>query len=148
MDKTVTAESFAKAYPDIYREIVTKAYQKGHDEGFRKGHEEGSATGAEAERIRIREVEKMSVPGHEKLIEELKFDGKTTGPEAAVAVLKAEKDLREKKLEDFRKEDVSVKPADPDIAESKSKSRGDFEKMTAGEKAAFLKGGGKVIDQK
>ena len=34
------------------------------------------------------------LPGHEALIEGLAFDGKTTGPEAAMAVLAAEKQSR------------------------------------------------------
>jgi capsid assembly protease len=49
------------------------------------------AEGAEAERARIQAVREQSMPGHEKLIEQLAFDGKTTGPEAAVQVLAAER---------------------------------------------------------
>ena len=47
--------------------------------------------GAAAERNRIKAVQDQLMPGHEALIETLKFDGKTTGPEAAVQVLAAEK---------------------------------------------------------
>ncbi len=46
---------------------------------------------AKAERERIQAVQDQSMPGHEALINELAFDGKTTGPEAAVKVLQAEK---------------------------------------------------------
>lgn len=53
---------------------------------------EGCAAGAAAERQRIAEVRAQSLPGHEALVEALAFDGKTTGPEAATAVLKAERD--------------------------------------------------------
>lgn len=49
------------------------------------------AEGAEAERTRIHAVREQSMPGHEALIEALAFDGKTTGPEAAVQVLAAER---------------------------------------------------------
>lgn len=49
------------------------------------------AQGASAERARIQGVEAQSLPGHEALIAGLKFDGQTTGPEAAVAVLNAER---------------------------------------------------------
>ena len=49
------------------------------------------AEGAEAERARIQAVREQTMPGHEALIEALAFDGKTTGPEAAVQVLAAEK---------------------------------------------------------
>lgn len=45
--------------------------------------------GATAERQRIQDVNAQSIPGHEALIATLAFDGKTTGPEAAVQVLSA-----------------------------------------------------------
>lgn len=56
-------------------------------EGKEIGVAEGRAAGAEAERARIRAVEAASMPGLEELIAQLKFDGKTTGPEAAAQVL-------------------------------------------------------------
>lgn len=49
------------------------------------------AEGATAERARIQAVEAQAMAGHDALINALKFDGKTTGPEAAVQVLAAEK---------------------------------------------------------
>lgn len=49
------------------------------------------AEGAAAELARIQAVEGVTLPGHEALIASLKYDGKTSGPEAAVAVLAAEK---------------------------------------------------------
>lgn len=54
------------------------------------------ADGAAAERQRIRDVEAQALPGHDALVAELKFDGKTTGPEAAQRVLAAEKEVRAK----------------------------------------------------
>ena len=47
--------------------------------------------GAQAERSRILEVEAQALAGHESLIAQLKADGKTTGPMAAVQILAAEK---------------------------------------------------------
>jgi hypothetical protein len=52
---------------------------------------EGFKAGAEGERKRIQAVEAQNLPGHEDLIATLKFDGKTTGEQAAMAVLAAEK---------------------------------------------------------
>jgi hypothetical protein len=86
----VTKESLRAAYPDVLSEIETEAFDKGHTEGLAKGRIEG----AETERIRIKDVESQSIPGHEALIESLKYDGKTTGPEAAVKILNAEKAIR------------------------------------------------------
>ena len=63
--------------------------------------EEGRKQGAEEERARIKAVEAQTMPGHEKLIAALKFDGKTTGPEAAVQVLNAERTKRAATLGDL-----------------------------------------------
>jgi len=49
------------------------------------------AEGALAERERIQAVEAQMLPGHKALIDQLKADGKTTGPEAAAQVLAAER---------------------------------------------------------
>lgn len=49
------------------------------------------AEGAQAERDRIQAVRAQALAGHEDLIETLAFDGKTTGEQAAVAVLAAER---------------------------------------------------------
>jgi signal peptide peptidase SppA len=65
-----------------------------YDEGFKAGE----AKGAENERTRIKDVEAQALPGHDKLIAELKFDGKSTGGDAAVAILAAEKKKRGDKL--------------------------------------------------
>lgn len=50
------------------------------------------AEGAQAERDRIQAVRAQALAGHEELIETLAFDGKTTGEQAAVAVLAAERE--------------------------------------------------------
>ena len=52
------------------------------------------AEGAASERARIQAVEGQSMPGHEALIAGLKFDGKSTGADAAMAVLAAERGAR------------------------------------------------------
>ena len=54
------------------------------------------AEGASAERERIQSIEAQAIPGHEALIASLKFDGKSTAGDAAMAVLAAEKQARTK----------------------------------------------------
>lgn len=97
---------FKTKYPDLYKAIFEDGEKSGHAkgliEGEKAGLEKGKAEaqdtareeGAKAERERIQAVESQSIPGHEKLIQELKFDGKTTGEQAAVQILQAEKALR------------------------------------------------------
>lgn len=52
------------------------------------------AEGAAEERARIQAVEDQLIPGHEALISALKFDGKTSGGDAAARVVAAEKAAR------------------------------------------------------
>lgn len=49
------------------------------------------ARGQQAERERVVGVRAAALPGHEKLVEQLAADGKTTPAEAAMAVLAAER---------------------------------------------------------
>jgi signal peptide peptidase SppA len=58
--------------------------------------------GAQLERERIQAVEEQLIPGYEALINQLKYDGKTTGVEAAVKVLAAEKQQRVQILNDLK----------------------------------------------
>lgn len=105
----LTLEKFKAAYPDLHAQIDSEAYQRGLAEGTEKGRSEGFEAGKTAERDRIRDVQAQSIPGHEKLVAELAFDGKTSGPEAAVKVLAADRGLREAKHASFV--DDGVKPA-------------------------------------
>ncbi|WP_128003457.1 S49 family peptidase [Piscinibacter defluvii] len=75
MPENLTRESFERDHAALYGQIRSEAM----------------AAGAQQERERIQAVRAQVLPGHEALIEQLAFDGKTTGPEAAVAVLNAER---------------------------------------------------------
>lgn len=72
----LTAEQVASEHPDIAA-------------AFR-------AEGASAERERIQGIENQLIPGHEALINTLKFDGKSSVGDAAQAVLAAERTCRAK----------------------------------------------------
>lgn len=82
-DKEMDKDKLQKDHPDLAESIKSEGFQAGYTEGLKEG--------SDVERKRIEEVQAQSIPGHEDLIEKLKFDGKTTGPEAAVQVLAAEK---------------------------------------------------------
>ncbi len=71
--QTVTLDTLAQDHPALVAEL--------------------RAQGAQAERERILAVQAQALPGHEALIARLAADGVTTGPEAAVAVLAAERAL-------------------------------------------------------
>lgn len=83
----ISAEYLKSEYPGVYQEI----FDKGAAVGMEHGQDKGVALGAKAERERILAVKEQALPGEEKLVEEMMFDGKTTGPEAAVKILQNQK---------------------------------------------------------
>lgn len=95
---TMTTEQKPVAGPVLSLESLKAE----HPAVFEAAYQEGFAAGKSAEMSRIQEVEAALLPGHESLIAGLKFDGKTTGGEAAQAVLKAERENRGAKLESFK----------------------------------------------
>lgn len=82
----ITLEALSKDHPDIVAAIMEY--------------------GAALERNRIRSVSEQLMAGHEALIEGLMYDGKTTGPEAAVQVLNAEKAIRNTARENLGKDAI------------------------------------------
>ncbi len=92
MPQEITKGYVAEHHPDI-----AEAFRQ---EGAAKAREEGAA----AERQRIQDVYAQSMPGHDKLIDQLAFDGKTTGPEAAVQVLRAEREANGNGLRNIEKD--------------------------------------------
>jgi hypothetical protein len=97
------------------------------DAAYTKGKTEGET--AERTRIKAIEAQGEGMPGHEALIQEMKFDGKTTGPEAAVKLLAAEKTKKAKRITDIRADAPAAVPAttvdDPAKPEGGDKKKAD-----------------------
>lgn len=118
---TTQAPEISKAtiladHPEIaeaLREDGRQEAQAGMSEQLAASREEG----ATAERARIQAVQEQSMPGHEALVQTLMFDGKTSGPEAAVQVLNAEKATRTNTLQTIRTESPAP-VAQPDVVAS------------------------------
>lgn len=75
----ITREQLAAEHPELLKAVL----------------DEGRQAGASEERARIQAVEGALIPGHEALIGSLKFDGKTSGGDAAMQVNAAERKVRE-----------------------------------------------------
>lgn len=88
-DQTAAAAAAAAAASQAITGLTREGLQTGNPALFAALQSEFHAAGAAAELARIKDVQAQSMRGHEKLINELMFDGKTTGPEAAVKVLEA-----------------------------------------------------------
>jgi capsid assembly protease len=82
-DNPLTRASLERDHADLFAQLRNEFTAQGH------------AAGATAERERIQAVRAQLLPGHEELVDRLAFDGQTTGPDAAAAVLAAERQLRQ-----------------------------------------------------
>lgn len=99
--------------------LVAEIRAEGHAAGLAEGRAAATESAvaaareqaAAAERSRIQDVEAQSLPGHETLIAALKFDGKTTGPQAAVQILQAEKAKGGRRLADLHNDAPTPVPA-------------------------------------
>jgi hypothetical protein len=69
--------------------------------------------GAIAERERIQAIEEAALPGYERIVAEAKADGKSTASDVALKIVKAENQVRAKKLEEIRADGVLPVPASP-----------------------------------
>lgn len=123
----INAKELEEANPALYNEVfsagadagaekIRLAKEEGVEEGRLQGIEEGKLLGATDERNRIMDVEAQSMPGHENLIDALKKDGNTTGPQAAVKVVNAEKVKMSKGLTSLSED--SPGPVDNSIEEN------------------------------
>ena len=121
-------------HPDLVEAIVKEATA---DQETKLA--QAKKEGAEAERLRIQEVRNQLIPGHEALIESLAFDGQTSGPEAAIKVIAAEKLSRGKALENFRQSAPQVLvQSSTDNGASADPVKARWEKMSDAEKGEFM----------
>jgi len=95
--------------------------------------------GATAERERIQSVEAQAIPGHDKLIAALKFDGKSTAGDAAMAVLAAEKQTRNAAASALASDAPKPLPLVPAAAiEPKADGAGKTRQQIASEAQAYV----------
>ena len=102
-----------------------------------------TATGAQRERDRIASVREQSIPGHEALVAQMELDGKSTGADAALAIVKAERLARTRAAESFDQQGNPPmgQPADQDADGKKSMTRAEFDALSDGERRAALAAG-------
>jgi hypothetical protein len=105
---------------DEIRAQLAPEFKALEDAAFAKGKSDGAS--AERDRIKAVESQGENLPGHEALIQEMKFDGKTTGPEAAVKVLAAEKTKKAERVRDIRAD--APKPVPASVIDDPTKESG------------------------
>lgn len=140
-NKDMDQQTLKDQHPDIYKAVIEEGRASGAEDALAKGRLEG----AKAEQERIQSVKEQMMPGHEALIESLMFDGKTTGEQAAVAVLQAERNLRAARHEDYKK-DGSASISHGEGGGDTAMKRKDFNALPPSWQANYIREGGKVID--
>lgn len=143
--EALTAQSIKEGnlvvYTEIYnlgaqeaRDELNTAVAEAHEKGRMHGNKEGEIVGAKSELERILAVEAQLVPGHEKLIAKLVADGTTTGPEAAVEVIQADKSKRKSGLNTLEKESPDAIDNSLEEKPEKTEAKTAKEKWDADEK--------------
>jgi signal peptide peptidase SppA len=141
-EHSMDIKTLKEEHPDLVAAIVAES-QTGMSEALATAKQEGAAS----ERQRITDVRAQIIPGHEALIEQLAFDGTPTGADAAMAMVGAEKSLREKALAEITGEaNDAVPAADGGTGEAQTMKRAAFNALGYGEQRVFVKAGGKVIE--
>ena len=149
-------KEFKAKYPDIYQLIHDEGSKSGKTEGFTEGEaagiaaastearEEGLLAGAQTERERIKGIENLTMPGHEALVQTMKFDGETTPAAAAIKLVQAENAVRQTTAEALKADGITpivhVQSAAEGAAEAK-----DFDALVAEYRAEHTCSKGKAI---
>ena len=108
--------------------------------------DEGKAVGAQAERDRIAEVRALATPGHEALVEQMAFDGKSTGADVALAIVAAEKALRAAAEKSIIDEAPPVVPPADSGDSAQAITRAQFQALSPYDRAAYAKSGKKIVE--
>jgi len=146
-EKIMTLEQLRADHPDLVEALVAEATEgmisaKDHQQAVENARREG----AEAERQRIADCRAQALPGHEDLVEQMAFDGKSTGADVAMAIVAAEKALRARAADDIDADaNDPVDQIDTGSGATTMK-RTDFDKLSPAEQASYVKSGGKIID--
>jgi capsid assembly protease len=127
----MTKDELKAQHPDIYNAILEEGRTAGYATGLTEGIERGKKEGATAETARMRSVKDQAVPGHEAMIEALMLDGVTTGEQAAVKILAAEKTLRDTKKDDLKEDAAKAGKVPADDATSAATVAKDFDALVS-----------------
>lgn len=102
MTTATTAGTAAPAPPPAVRTYTQAELEAALASARAEARTAGLAEGATAERGRILGIEALAMPGHEKLIADLKADGTTAPDQAAARIIAAEKAKGNQRLDAIR----------------------------------------------
>ncbi len=147
-EKAMDLKKLKADHPDLVAAIAAEAREGmvTQDE-LQAQLTEAQAAGAENERKRISDVRAQLVPGHEKLIETMAFDGQSSAADAAMAIVAAEQKRVKTAaagMDDEANETVAA--SNDDGQGQKKMAKKDFKKLDQAAQGAFIRSGGQVVE--
>lgn len=147
-EDSMDLKTLKENHPDLVAEIVKDA-QAEMQAKIAVATEEGIKAGAKQERDRIADVRAQSLPGHEALIASLELDGKSTGADAAKAIVAAENEMRKQagaNLQNEANPPVPLKGGTETGDGKKTIKRADFNQLSHQDRSALLAQRVQIID--
>lgn len=145
-------ETLKKEHPELVQAVAAETLASLTAETLKTSCPELAAgllaAGAEQERNRIAEVREQCIPGHEALIARLELDGKSTGADAAKAIVAAEKAARLQAAASLAQTGNPPVPSlgDASTADTKNMKREQFNRLSPREQANAVKSGVTLVD--
>lgn len=145
-------ETLKQEYPELVQAVAAETLASLTAETLKTSCPELAGTvlaaGAEQERNRIAEVREQCIPGHEALIARLELDGKSTGADAAKAIVAAEKAARLQAAASLAQTGNPPVPSlgDASTADTKNMKREQFNRLSPREQANAVKSGVTLVD--
>lgn len=139
-DKTMDLITLREKHQDLVVAIETAATA-----GMVTKIEAATLDGAATERARIEGVRAQLIPGHEEIIATMELDGKSTGADAAMAIVAAEKVQRAAQLNLQESEANDLVDNVEDVGAGggkKTMKRAEYDKLDPTAQSAYMAGGG------
>ncbi len=146
-EEAMNLDNLKADHPDLVAAIVAEAREEMITaEDLQEQITTARTEGATAETARINDVRDQSIPGHEELIEAMAFDGKSTGSDAALAIVAAEKKKALTAVADLDADANDPVPPSADEDGGRQLNRKEFNQLSDPDRRAFLTAGGKIAD--
>lgn len=156
-ERSMDLQALKKEYPELVVALSAEIVAGLKQEDLATGNPalvsaitgEAVKLGAQQERDRIAAVRAQTIPGHEDLIAKMEMDGTSTGADAALAIVAAEKTARQKQAAEFLAGgNPPVSPSgDGDGHQAKATmKRAAFNALSPVDRGEVIKSGVKIVD--
>jgi ATP-dependent Clp protease, protease subunit len=113
--KVMDFEKLKNDYPDLYEQVINKGYENG----------------VKSERERIQNIEELAIPGHEQLLNKAKFESGISAEQAAVEMIKANKEKGVNQLINMRTDAEPLQNLEPQVTPAGYSTENEEEQRSA-----------------